>query len=149
MDDPRLIVDVIDPELDAVLDAPGLDDRHARPVAAVPAVEHVTHGEDGLERVPLRASGRRDIRLAARHPDGIVEDRLDGLGADAARVVLNDDRVLLDDDRDLGGDFGFLAGVERVVDQLLGDHQRPFVNRMPGLIHQLALAAKLHQAARS
>jgi len=35
-------------ELDAVLDAPGLDDRHARPIASVPAVEHVTHGEDGL-----------------------------------------------------------------------------------------------------
>ena len=54
---------------------------------------------------------------SARHPDGVVENRLDGLGVDAARVVLNDDRVLLDDDRDLGRDFGFLAGVEPVVDQ--------------------------------
>ena len=66
-----------------------------------------------------------------------------------ARVVLNDDRVLLDGDRDLGGDFGFLAGVERVVDELLGDHQRPLVSRVPRLIHQLPLAAKLHEAARS
>jgi hypothetical protein len=48
VDDPRLIVYVIDPELDAVLDAPGLNDRQARPVASVPSVEHVTHGEDGL-----------------------------------------------------------------------------------------------------
>ena len=55
-----------------------------------------------------------------RHPDGVVENRLDGLGVDPARVVLNDDRVRLDDDRDLGRDFGLLAGVERVVDELLG-----------------------------
>ncbi len=115
-------------------------------VAAVPlAVEHVAHGEDGLERVALRASGRRDIGLAARDPDGVVENRLDGLGVDAAGVVLDDDRVRLDGDRDLGRDFGLLAGVERVVDELLGDHQRPVINRVPGLVLQLALAAKLHQ----
>ena len=146
MDDSRLVVDVIDPEFDAVLDAPGLDDCHARPVAAVPAIEHVAHGEDGLEGVSLRASRRRDIRLAARHPDGVVEHRLDGLGVDPASVVLNDDRVFLDDDRDLGGDFGFLAGVEAVVDELLGDHQWPLVNRVPRLILQLPLAAELHEA---
>ena len=99
VDDFRLIVDVIDPELDLVLDAAGLDDRHARRIAvgAVPAVEHIAHGENGLKRVALRASRRRDIRLAARHPDRVVENRFDGLGVDAARVVLNDDRVLLDD----------------------------------------------------
>ena len=145
MDDPRLIVYVIDPELDAVLDAPGLDDRQARPVASVPAVEHVTHGEDGLERVALRASRRRDIRLAARHTDGVVENWVDGPGVDPARVILDDDRVLLDDDRDVGGDFGFLAGVERVVDELLDDHQWPLVDRVPRLVLQLALAAEFHQ----
>ena len=147
VDDPRLIVDVIDPKLDAVLDSPGRDDRHARPVAAVPAAgEDVTHGEDGLERVPLRASGRRDVRLPRRDPNRIVEDRFDGLGVDPAGVVPDDDRVALDDDFDLGRDLGFLAGVERVVDQLLGDHQRPFVDGVPGLILELALAAKFHQA---
>ena len=51
----------------------------------------------------------------------------------------------LDVDRDVGRDLGLLAGVERVVDKLLGHHQRPFVDRVPGLILQLALAAKLHQ----
>ena len=79
-----------------------LDDCHARriAVAAAPAIEHVAHGKNGLEGVSLRASRRRDIGLAARHPDGVVENRLDGLGVDPASVVLNDDRVLLDDDRD-------------------------------------------------
>ena len=59
-----------------------------------PAVEHVAHGENGLQRVALRASRRRDIGLAGRDPDRVVENRLDGLGVDPARVVLNDDRVL-------------------------------------------------------
>ena len=48
VDDLQLVADVIDPELDAVQDAPGLDGRHARPVAPVPAVEHKTHGKKGL-----------------------------------------------------------------------------------------------------
>lgn len=49
--DLRLIVDVIDPELDAMLDAPRLDDRHPGRVsfaANILAVEHVTHSENGL-----------------------------------------------------------------------------------------------------
>ena len=101
---------------------------------AASAIEHVAHGENGLEGVALRAARRRDIGLAARHPDCVVENRLDGVGVDPARVVLNDDRVLFDDHRDLGRDLGFLAGVERVVDELLGHHQRPVVDRVPCLV---------------
>ena len=45
----------------------------------------------------------------------------------------------------IGRDLGLLAGVERVVDQLLEHDQRPIVDRVAGLILQLALAAELHQ----
>ena len=145
VDDLRLVVDVIDTELDAVRDAAGLDDRHAGRVAALAPVEHVAHGQDGLQRVALRAAGRRDIGLAAGDPDRVVEDRLDGLGVDPVRVVLDDDPVLFDDHRDVGRDLGLLAGVERVVDQLLGHDQWPVVDRVAGLVLQFALAAELHQ----
>ena len=65
--DPRLVVDVVDPELDAVLKAAGLDDRHPHRfgifVLAVP-LEHVAHRQDGLERVALRATGRAHVRFS-------------------------------------------------------------------------------------
>ena len=49
VDDLRLVVDVIDTELDAVRNAAGLDDRHATASASPPAlIEHVAHGQDGL-----------------------------------------------------------------------------------------------------
>ena len=67
------------------------------------------------------------------------------VGVDPARVVLDDDRVRLDDHRDVGRDLGLLAGVERVVDQLLGHDQWPVVDRVAGLVLQFALAAELHQ----
>lgn len=50
MDDLGLAVDVIDPELDAMLDAAGLDDRDSRRIgiAAELAIEHIAHGENGF-----------------------------------------------------------------------------------------------------
>ena len=84
---PRFVVDVVDPEFDAVFDAAGLDDCHAHRLgiaALALAIEHVAHRQDRLERVALRAAGRRHVSLAARHPDRVVQDRLDGAGLDAA-----------------------------------------------------------------
>ena len=107
-------------------------------------LEHVAHGQERLQRVALRAAGRRDIRFAARHPDGVVEDRLDGCRVDPVRVVLDDDLVRFDDHRDGGGNLGLLAGVERVVEQLLGHDQWPVVGRVAGLVLEFTLAAELH-----
>ena len=66
-------------------------------------------------------------------------------GVDPVRVVLDDDPVRFDDHRDVGRDFGLLAGVERVVEQFLGHDQWPVVDRVAGLVLQFALAAELHQ----
>ena len=78
----RLLADAVDAEVDDVADAAGLD---LDPPAL--AVEHERHRDDGLERVPLRSPGRRDVGFAARHPDGEVEDALDGLGRKPGAVV--------------------------------------------------------------
>ena len=147
VDELGLIADVIDTKLDLMLDAASFDDRHSSRVgiAADLAIEHIAHGENGLQRIALRAAGRRDIRLTAGDPDHIIEDRLDGLGVDTARIVLDDDRSRIDDDRDVGRDLGLLAGIERVVHDLLAHDQRPIIDRVPGLILQLTFAAELHQ----
>jgi hypothetical protein len=49
-------------------------------------------------------------------------------------------------DRDVWRDLGLLASVECVVDQLLQDHQRPFLDPVAGLVDQLLAAAELEQA---
>src|SRR5262245_21714407 len=55
--DSRLVVDVINPKIDAMLNAASLDDCQSYGLAIVAvlalAIEHVTHCEDGLERVAL------------------------------------------------------------------------------------------------
>ena len=90
-----------------------LDDRYAdrfRIGAVIAlAIEHIAHGENGLERIALSTAGRRHIGFAARNPDRIVEDRLDGFGIDAAAVILDRDRFRFHGDRDHRSDFGFLA----------------------------------------
>ena len=70
VDDLRLVVDMIDPKFDAMLDAAGLDDRNSRciGIAADLAIEHIAHGENGLERIALRAAGRRDIKPRGWRP---------------------------------------------------------------------------------
>ena len=64
---------------------------------------------------------------------------------DPVRVVLDDDLVRFDDHRDGGGNLGLLAGVERVVEQLLGHDQWPVVGRVAGLVLEFTLAAELHE----
>lgn len=42
-------------------------------------------------------------------------------------------------------DCGLLAGVEGVIDAFLEDHERPYLDRMPGRDLQLLLRAELRQ----
>ncbi len=96
MGDLRLVGDVIGPELDAMLDAAGLDECHSHRLVIVVfvlslAIEHVAHGENGFECIALSAAGRRYVRFAAGDTDRIVEDRLDGFGLDAGAVILDHD----------------------------------------------------------
>ena len=46
----------------------------------------------------------------------------------------------------IGRDLGLLGGIEGVVHDLLAHHQRPLIERVPGLVLKLALAAELHQS---
>jgi hypothetical protein len=57
------------------------------------------------------------------------------------------DAVLSDGDGDLRRDLGFLAGVERVVHQLLAHDQGPLSGLMPGLRDQLLAAAEIEEPA--
>src|SRR4030095_10887820 len=57
------------------------------------------------------------------------------------------DPVRVDADGDLRRGAGFLAGVERVVDQLLEAHERPVLGLVPGLCDQLLAAAEVEQSA--
>lgn len=76
--DLRLISDMIGPELDAMLDATGLDECHPHRLVVdavcvlALAIEHVAHGENGLQSVTLGTAGRRHVGFAARHPDAVV-----------------------------------------------------------------------------
>src|SRR5262249_1141802 len=140
----RLLADVVDLERDSVVNAAGLD---LDPAAT--AVEHERHGDDGLQRVALRAAGRGDVGVAAADPDGKVEHTLHGLCRKPRPVVRHRDAGLIDGDGDLGCDAGLLTGIERVVEQLLQDHERPLRRAMPGLCDQLLLVAEVEQARRS
>ena len=113
------------------------------------AVKDERHGDDGLERVALRAARRGDVGLAAADPDGEVEDVLDGLRRDAGAVVRHRDSGLVDRDGDRRRDAGLLAGVDAVVDQLLKDDERPCLAPVTGLRDQLLLAREVEQSRRA
>ena len=130
--DHRLLGDPVDAERDLVSDA-ARDDLDP----AVLAAQRERHRDDRLERVALPAAVRRHVRLAARRPGREVEDRGDRLGRDAGPVVAHPDLAACDSDPDHRRDAGFLAGIERVVDQLLYDDQRPVVGLVAGLCDQL------------
>jgi hypothetical protein len=97
-------------------------------------MEGVGHGEDGLERVALRAARRGGVGLIARDSDVVVKDVLDGLGGNAWPVVGHLDALVIDGDGYLGRGARSLAGVERIVDELLEDDQwsRPSAPRCAG-----------------
>ena len=139
---PRLLADRVDREADPVRDPPGLDHR-----LAGAAVEHERHRDDRLQRVALRAAGRRHVGFPRRHSDRVVEEAVDGLGRDAGAVVFDDDLAGLARyrNRDLRRDAGLLGTVDPVVDQLLDDDERPVLDPVAGLRDQLALGAEFEQ----
>ena len=55
--------------------------------------KRVGHGDDGLQRIALRATGRRRISRPARCAGGIVDQLLDRLGGNAASPVADGDRT--------------------------------------------------------
>ena len=140
--DHRLLSDLVDLEGDLVPDAAADD-----PDAARRAVQNEGHGEDGLEGVALRAAGRADVGLAARGAGREVQDARDRLRRDAGAVVGDCNAGVGELDPNLGRGARLLAGVERVVDQLLEHDQGPGVRLMPGLCHQLLATAELEEPA--
>jgi hypothetical protein len=142
MADHRLLPERVDRELDLVVETASTD---LDPAGL--AIEDERHRQDRLERVALGAAVRCHIRFPAGDATREVEDPRHRLRRYAGAVVDHSDRARLDLDRDLRRDACLLAGVERIVDQLLEDHQRPRIQLMPGLGHQLLATAELEQAA--
>ena len=142
--DHRRLPDLIDAEGDRVLHAARNDLD-----ATFLSVQGEWHGEDCLQRVALGAAVRRDIGFAARGPGVEIQDRGHGLGRDASPVVAHPNPATRDRHTNRRPSVGFLAGVQRVVDQLLKDHQRPRFRLVPGLCHQLLAAAELEEPARA
>ena len=70
-----------------MLDAVALD-HHG---LAILAGERVGHGDDGLQRIALRAAGGRRVSGPARCAGGIVGQLLDRLGGNATAAVMDDD----------------------------------------------------------
>ena len=141
MGDARNPPDRIGVEDDAMRDALAFDDGLA-PLA----VEGEAHGEYRLQRVALRASRRADVGFARRRPRGVVDERRDRLGRDAATGEVGDrDLVSGYTDLDRGRDARLLGLVERIVDQFLDDDGRPVFHIVAGQLDQFALGGELGQ----
>jgi hypothetical protein len=138
--DPRLPADRVDLEHNAMRPPARLD--HGR---AVRAVEREAHRDDGFQRIALSAARRRNVGLAARDADGVVEHFLYRLGRDAAAVVGDHDlaRRGRDLNADLGRDAGLFSLVERIVDALFQDDERPALLALAGLRNELLLTTEL------
>jgi hypothetical protein len=141
--DHRLLADGIDGEDDLVTNAVRFDlDR------AGLAVQDEWHRHQRLDGVTLRAAAGRDVGFTRTDTDAEIEDVADDVGRQAGAVVGDGDSRLVDTDGDLRHGAGFLAGVERVVDQLLQDDQRPVTGLVTGLRDQLLATAEIEQPAR-
>ena len=142
--DHRPLRDTIDPERDLVPDAARDDLDHAFGTA-----ERERHGDDRLYRVALLAAVRRDVSFAAGGAGREVEDRGDGLSRDAWPVVAHSNPAAGDGHADHRRNASLLAGVERVVGQLLQDNERPVVGLVTGLSREFLLATELEQPTRA
>ena len=141
MVDGRFLPNPVDADLDHVPDTPCFD--HG---PAAVAVEDERHGNDGLEGVTLGATGRTDVGLARADPDAEVEHVLDHLSRDARAVVLDGNPAIVNHNRDGRRATGLLGGVDRIVNELLEDHQRPGSPLMADLGDQLLLGGEVEQA---
>ena len=140
MPDGRPLANAVDAQLDQVALAPGLDHGPAGV-----AVEDERDRDDRLERVALRTSGRADVGLATSYPDAEVEDVLDHVGGDAGAVVLDRDPGAVERDRDRRRGARLLAGVDRVIEELLQDHHRPGLLGVADLGGELLLGREVEQ----
>jgi hypothetical protein len=77
------------------------------------------------------------------------EHTLDDLRLHPGAVVSDDDASPADDDREMRRYAGFLGIVERVVDRLLDDHQRPLLDATADLADQFLPRAKFEQTRGS
>ena len=92
------------------------DERLAR-------AEGIRYADDGLERVALRAAGRRAVRRLVTHPEVVVEDPAHDLDR-YARPVIGDTQayevvLALDLDAHNRRNTRRLAGIQGVVYELL------------------------------
>src|SRR5262249_9099809 len=133
--------DVIDREGDAVGNALRLHDR-----LAPAAVQGEWHGEDGLEGVTLRAPGRGHVGLSGADPHRVIKDLDDYARRNTGAAVGDRDPVTGHVDMDAWRRPGFLARVDRVIDQLLQDDQRPLLDTVSRLVDQLLAGAELQKA---
>src|SRR5277367_2447908 len=136
---------MIDREQNRVRNSARLDDSLTDRVASVFVavdqpllVEDVTHGEERLERVSLRASCRADIGLARRDSDAVVAYAANRFLGNSRTVVLDRNRAASRRDRknDSRRNVGLLGGVERVVEQFLDDDKWPIPDIVAGLVLQ-------------
>jgi hypothetical protein len=141
--DDRLLADRIDGKGDCVAHATGID---LDPAGL--AVENERHRHQRIQCVALGTAVGRDIGFAGTDADAEIENILDHLRRQAGAVVADSDPVFIDADGDRGCDPCLLAGVERVVDQLLEDDERPVVWLVTGLRDQFLAAAEIEQTAR-
>ncbi len=109
--------------------------------------QHIRHRHQRLERIALRATCRRHVCFAAGNPHIEVENRFHGSCRDSRPVVGDRDAIGIDADCNSGGYVGVLAGIERVVDAFLSNHQRPVGHLVPGLRLELLGRAEVEQPA--
>ena len=108
-------------------------------------IERIWHADQGFERIALSPARWRDVCLTARYSDRIIEHALDSFRWQAGAIVVDFDAVLIGCNRDHRSDAGLLASVQRVVDQLFEDNERPVGNLMAGLRDKLFLAEEVQR----
>ena len=104
--------------------------------------------------LPCRPRVRTDVGFARGDANVIVDNAGDRVRRNAGAVVLDADArrhsrlAGRDGDLDDRRDLGILAGVNAVIDQLLGDDAQPLIGLVTGLRDQLLLGTEFHQARR-
>ena len=102
--------------------------------------EGVPDADDRLERLALRAPARGPVQGLVAGERRVIKDARHYLGRDAVPVVGHrhppNVTIHRSRDRDFRLHSGRLAGVERVIEQLLDDYVAEPVRWLPGLAHQ-------------
>src|SRR5262249_34566322 len=91
-----------------------------------------------LSALPCAPPGRRCIGFPRGNPHREVENAGDRLGRNARTVVGDGDGAVGNLNLDGRSNTGLLGSVDRVINQLLEDHERPLIGAMTDLLRQLA-----------